>query len=63
MQEPYFNPQISQMTQIIMNVLGRLRNYTGLIPRSLQRLDRKYHKIIHVAKIADQTYLIERLKN
>ena len=32
-----FNPQISQITQIIMNVRWRLRNLPGLIPRSLPR--------------------------
>ena len=32
-----FNPQISQITQIIMNVRWRLQNLSGLIPRSLLR--------------------------
>ncbi len=33
----HFNPQISQITQITMNVRWRLRNLPGLIPRSLPR--------------------------
>jgi len=32
-----FNPQISQITQIIIDVRKRLRNLPGLIPRSLLR--------------------------
>jgi len=34
----HFNPQISQITQIMMNVGRRLRNLLGLIPSSLLRL-------------------------
>jgi hypothetical protein len=37
-----FNPQISQITQITMNVRWRMRNLPGLIPRSLLRSDRSY---------------------
>jgi len=41
-----FNPQISQITQITMNVGLRMRNLPGLIPRSLLRLDRIYHTLM-----------------
>jgi hypothetical protein len=40
------NPQISQITQITMNIWWRLRNLPGLIARSLLRLDRIYHTLI-----------------
>jgi hypothetical protein len=33
----FFNPQISQITQIIMSARWGLRNLAGLIPRSLLR--------------------------
>jgi hypothetical protein len=42
-----FNPQISQITQIIMNVLWRFRNLPRLISRSLLREDRDHHLLIH----------------
>ena len=39
----WFNPQISQITQIKLIAVCRLRNLPGLIPRSLLRSDRVYH--------------------
>jgi hypothetical protein len=35
----FFNPQISQISQITVKMWWGLRNLTGLIPRSLLRLD------------------------